>query len=215
MKTGILLFTYYLFASSSLETCNQDGVSRLRKDTCGDIIHFNASYINTDGVKLDWQTASDISSGYFEVQRSADAICFEKARVVKGSGNSQQSVSYSVFDEHPLPGFSYYRLKQVNRDGRYFYSQITGVNYSGQEGIGATAFNKGTIFVQVLVPENTAVEIQLLNIAGGMLKHFKHMLECGSNEVKIKADDVPPGIYFIKVSMSGQEYYKKVYVLSE
>jgi len=215
MKTGILLFTYYLFAASSPEAWKQKGALRSGADTCGDLIHFCASHINADGVKLNWETAANRNSNYFEIQRSEDAICFEMLRVVKGSVNSRHSVSYTVLDEHPLPGFSYYRLKLVDREGRYSYSQITRVSYSGQEGIGTTTFSKGSLLVQVFVPENTTVEIQLLNIAGGVLKHFKHVLECGSNEVKIKADDVPPGIYFIKVSMSGQEYYKKVYVLSE
>ncbi|MCX2741408.1 T9SS type A sorting domain-containing protein [Pontibacter anaerobius] len=79
------------------------------------------------GVSLEWETASEQNNSHFEVERSTDGKAFEHLGKVAGNGNSSVALSYKYFDKHPFPGLNYYRLKQVDFDGRYEYSKVVAV----------------------------------------------------------------------------------------
>jgi hypothetical protein len=78
-------------------------------------------------VALTWATASEKDNQGFEVQRSADGEGFAKLAWVAGAGTSQAPRSYSFRDAAPLRGVSYYRLKQLDADGKATYSPVATV----------------------------------------------------------------------------------------
>jgi len=71
-----------------------------------------------DKVTVEWKTATEINNDYFTVERSADGWDYAPLMKVKGAGNSTEPLSYSINDDSPLPGTSYYRLRQTDFDGR-------------------------------------------------------------------------------------------------
>lgn len=73
---------------------------------------------------LTWQTATETNNEGFEIQRSPDGQNWEKIGFVEGAGNSQQEQSYAFEDPRPYQGRSYYRLKQIDFDGAFEYSDI-------------------------------------------------------------------------------------------
>ncbi len=75
-------------------------------------------------IELNWQTATEINNDFFEVQRSFDGKVFEVIGLVEGNGNSMASIDYSFNDYSPLAGESYYRLRQVDYDGAFEYSEV-------------------------------------------------------------------------------------------
>ncbi|MDP1726564.1 MAG: SBBP repeat-containing protein [Bacteroidota bacterium] len=80
---------------------------------------------NDDDIVLcSWLTASEINNNYFSIERSKDAGHFESIGFIKGSGNSNKTITYHFTDETPLPGISYYRLKQIDFDNKFEYSKI-------------------------------------------------------------------------------------------
>ncbi|WMN12887.1 T9SS type A sorting domain-containing protein [Marivirga salinae] len=78
-------------------------------------------------VELKWQTASEINNEFFEVQRSFDGKEYEAIGIVEGNGNSNQTIDYDFKDFAPLAGESYYRLRQVDYDGAFEYSEVVRV----------------------------------------------------------------------------------------
>ncbi|MBK9639596.1 MAG: hypothetical protein IPO63_18010 [Bacteroidetes bacterium] len=80
-------------------------------------LYFNASSVGMN-VRLNWATASEVNNDYFLVERSKDMIHSEILGKVKGVGNSSEVSSYEFFDNLPLPNNSYYRLRQVDYDGK-------------------------------------------------------------------------------------------------
>ncbi|MFT3933700.1 MAG: T9SS type A sorting domain-containing protein [Chitinophagaceae bacterium] len=70
---------------------------------------------------LQWQTADEINTSHFEIERSNDALAFDRIGT-KTAANSSGTHSYSFTDSKPVSGINYYRLKQVDKDGRYTYS---------------------------------------------------------------------------------------------
>lgn len=85
-----------------------------------ELLSFEATSVG-NAVALNWVTASEHNSSYFIVERSADLQSFEGIGEVTAAGNSTRTQSYTLRDQQPLSGLSYYRLKQVDIDGSITY----------------------------------------------------------------------------------------------
>ena len=88
--------------------------------------------INKDGkkVKLQWSTASEQNNDRFEVEKSIDGSAWKNIATVKGNGTSSQAQHYSSYDASPANGINYYRLKQVDVDGRSNISDIRSIRFN-------------------------------------------------------------------------------------
>ncbi len=80
-----------------------------------------------NNVLLDWVTASEVNNSHFEVERSNDGENFYMLGTVKGNGTTTASNNYNYVDETNISGVVYYRLRQVDFDGKYEYSKIISV----------------------------------------------------------------------------------------
>lgn len=78
-------------------------------------------------VQLDWATASETNNAYFTVERSKDGITFGEVVEVPGANNSNTLNEYQSWDDQPLSGLSYYRLRQTDLDGTSTYSDLVAV----------------------------------------------------------------------------------------
>jgi len=81
-----------------------------------------------NGVTIDWSTATETNNDYFTIERSDDVSNWNFVSRVQGAGNSNSIINYSIVDDHPLPGISYYRLKQTDFDGHVEYFNPLAVN---------------------------------------------------------------------------------------
>ena len=86
-----------------------------------DLISFEAER-EEDNIKLNWSTASEENNDYFEIQKSYDGEVFTPIGYVDGAGNSNAVLEYSYTDSET--GKAYYRLKQLDYDGEFEYSDI-------------------------------------------------------------------------------------------
>ncbi len=82
-----------------------------------ELVDFDVSR-DDEEVLVSWKTASEQGNDYFIVERSADGKYFEEAGRRFAIGNSNELTTYSWRDKHPIEGISYYRLVQVDLDGR-------------------------------------------------------------------------------------------------
>ena len=81
---------------------------------------------------VSWSTAVEINNEYFNVLRSDDGFNFTEIGKVAGAGNSTSTSYYSFTDNEPLPGISYYRLRQVDYDGTEDFSHIVAIYNPGR-----------------------------------------------------------------------------------
>jgi hypothetical protein len=91
-----------------------------------ELIQFSALK-QTDGVLLNWTTASEINNDYFDIERSINGIDFEQIGRLAGSGTTSEIRKYS-FTDRETRSSSYYRLKQVDFDGAFEFSPF--IKYS-------------------------------------------------------------------------------------
>ena len=95
------------------------------------LISFNANLLK-NSVWLDWKTETEINNNYFTIERSSNIEYWESIKEVKGAGNSNSTLSYSIVDQKPLLGISYYRLKQTDFNGEFSYSNFAIINNSNR-----------------------------------------------------------------------------------
>jgi hypothetical protein len=84
-------------------------------------------------IRIDWETVTEIDNDGFEVQRSEDGINFEKIGWVDGNGSSTLTHNYTFYDEEPLQGSNYYRLKQIDYNGDFEYTGIISVLFKSDK----------------------------------------------------------------------------------
>ncbi len=97
------------------------------------LLSFHASKADERSVLLQWVTSSEINSDFFDIERSIDGITWESIGSVKAAGYSQDQQEYRFLDD-ALPLIRseillYYRLRLIDTDGRYDFSDIKGVNF--------------------------------------------------------------------------------------
>jgi len=104
-------------------------------DVCSTVTPIKLLFFNAraeiSSVSLDWATYEEENFDYFSVERSHDGIDFSEIGQVKGLGWSYSIVNYSLEDNHPISGRSYYRLKTVDLDGYTEYFQIVTIVFNG------------------------------------------------------------------------------------
>ena len=136
-----------------------------------ELTSFTAS-MGSNEVKLNWNTATEIQNYGFEVERTSAGLSmrWEKIGFVKGSGNSNSVKGYSFTDKSCVKGKYSYRLKQVDTDGSFKYSEPVEVeistipqNYS--IGNYPNPFNPTTI-IQFEIPQATHVNLTIYNVVG-------------------------------------------------
>ncbi|NEU07538.1 T9SS type A sorting domain-containing protein [Flavihumibacter sp. R14] len=81
------------------------------------------------GSQLKWSTGGEVDNDYFEIERSQDGVSFAKIGTTDGGGTSSKKLDYLFSDETPKTGINYYRLKQVNDQCEFTYSEVISLNY--------------------------------------------------------------------------------------
>lgn len=92
-----------------------------------ELIYFKANLI-TKAVKVEWQTASEVNSSHFLVERSTDGEIYKIIGEVSAAGNSDELIAYEFIDYFPNESNNYYRLKQIDFDDAFEYYNTVVVN---------------------------------------------------------------------------------------
>lgn len=88
------------------------------------LLEFGLVPLANGNVQLNWKTSSEENSKYFEVEKSNNSISWTSFARINAAGTSLSSHSYSIIDQNPYSGANYYRLKQIDVDGKATYSKV-------------------------------------------------------------------------------------------
>lgn len=190
---------------------HQDGVYRTEGRTVPvELVSFSAE-VNGNNVLLSWITASEINNRGFEVQRAPslsppkgeNSESWNTIGFVDGNGTTIEHQFYSFIDDDIKTGISLYRLKQIDFDGSYEYSDIIEVKVSFPSEFFLSQnypnpFNPETN-IDYIIPEETLVNISLYDITGRKIKELV-------NEKK------QPGYYTLKLEVGELSLSSGIYV---
>ncbi len=175
--------------------------------------NFSASVENNEAV-LTWETSSELNNSFFNIERSLDGQHFSTIGIVDGKGTTNATNFYEFIDKRSLSGETYYRLKQVDFDGQFEYSNIvsTKIQDSSSDLILAVSPNPVNKNAIVSLRENIDLNstLELITSSALVIKTFK--LNPTSNSLEINLEGIAEGIYFLSVknAKSGRKSFYKI-----
>lgn len=154
-------------------------------------ISFEAQKIGKNAM-LKWSTASEINNAGYAIEYSNDGQSFDEVDFVKGVGNSTQVQSYTYTHklENTLSNTAYYRLNQIDNDGRSSYSKIVSLSFL-KDGAAQVFPNPAQDIITITV--GSKVKASIINAQGSVVKNIE--LSAGNNDIEII--DLAPGTYLI------------------
>jgi hypothetical protein len=155
-------------------------------------------------VNLTWSTISEINSRKFEIQRSANGIHFSTIATIGAAGSSAQLITYNMVDEKPFDGKNYYRIKMVDRDDKFIYSDVMLVILEminiRQLKIYPNPVTGNSTTVQSKLFANQTVTVQIINQGGQPVFTKKVTMNADGTAQIYPLHQLLPGFYFIKVT---------------
>ena len=160
------------------------------------------------GVALRWITASEQNNNGFEVQRSANGLDYATLAFVKGAGNSTAVTAYAYLDATPLAATAYYRLRQVDYNGKATFSAVVSVAaVAAAQRVQPSAYpNPATGSTTLAWPAASAgpVRLTLCNAAGQVLHTELLAAQAGSNTQPLDLSAYPAGTYLLTLVAAGE-----------
>ncbi len=152
---------------------------------------------------LTWRTETETNNSGFEIQRSQDGVNWERIGWQAGQGTSTTSHAYTYVDENPHTGISYYRLKQVDFDGQFSYSNTVSLDYSRPQVNIFPNPVKDKLYIHT--NDYNVDNVLMFNMMGQEIS-----VQLSNN--KIDVAHLPKGLYTIKVIMGEQYICEKIVV---
>ncbi|MEJ6614684.1 MAG: lamin tail domain-containing protein [Saprospiraceae bacterium] len=153
-------------------------------------------------IEIHWETYSEINNDRFEIERSDDASRYETIGAVKGNGNSLKLNDYTFVDESPLTGINYYRLKQIDIDGRFEYSDMVSVEMDRS----SIRITPTSTYDFVTVNTGAQSSIILRSVNGQVMNQQSN----SEGNFTVEMAHYPQGIYFLTINMNGSIQTEKV-----
>jgi hypothetical protein len=157
--------------------------------------------------RLSWSTATEINNAGFELQRSIDGVTFSKLAYVTTkaiNGNSSGVINYNFDDAAPLRGFNYYRLKQVDKDGKATLTNIVLIKGDKTNTVQVIAVYpnpvKDVLNMKLEAPQGQKVTIVITDAVGKVIMQQQGQLVVGDNKLQVPTSRLAQGTYFVKVT---------------
>ncbi len=167
-----------------------------------ELLEFRGWLENNDG-ELDWTTEHETNTASFELERSLDGQVFVKVGSVTAT-NSGGIHQYHYTD----PGITslqtsvvYYRLRQVDIDGSFVYSQIVSLEIAKKKGSIVLYPNpvESTMHLSIYLPQQQKLEWQLTDNAGRLIRYGNYELSSGQSQVSENIGSLSKGVYLLHI----------------
>jgi hypothetical protein len=155
--------------------------------------------LNGNNVSLNWKTLTEVNSKSFEIERSTDGINFVKVGEKAAAGYSVSDINYSHIDPNMTASIYYYRLKMVDLDNRFTYSNLAIVRKGTKSAI--TVFpNPVTDYTNVEFSNAKGTyNISVINQAGQVLQVRNAEITSTVQYVRIEKGNLPTGMYHLRI----------------
>ncbi|MEN0049489.1 MAG: T9SS type A sorting domain-containing protein [Bacteroidota bacterium] len=155
------------------------------------------------GIVLNWTTASETNNLGFDIERSTNGKTWKKVAFVEGHLTTLTAQHYEYIDVQAYEGQSYYRLKQMDTDGEYEYSEIITVQYQANSPDFSIFPNPSEDVITLALPEELKYEDVRITLFDNLGRMIKQEMIAG-NELKIS--DLKNGIYLLVADVKQNRY---------
>lgn len=154
---------------------------------------------------LEWTTSSEVNNEGFEIQRSVDGLTFDRIGWQEGKGTTSEAQQYGFVDKYLKPGTYYYRLKQMDYDGQFDFSNIRSLTISTTGSSVLKLYPNPTAdFVYFSTPVEDLGRLSVFDANGRLLGQES----IANARVDLRA--YPPGTYFLNFEKYTEQRLIKV-----
>ena len=175
---------------------------------------FTATLLQGSRVQLDWSTSMEINCSKFIVEKSYDGNTFSEGPVVAGNGTTSLYHSYSVTDDISTAGsMIYYRLKQIDFDGKANLSKVIAVKINKESQVVSVSPNPFTSYINVNMEwsKSEVVTARVINIQGKEVISKTIQVNKGANYIRIdELSKLPSGNYFLQFISPTERFTHKI-----
>jgi hypothetical protein len=166
-------------------------------------------------VELTWGTATETNNELFEVQRSSDGVTWEVLEEVMGAGTTFEPQDYITYDNSPLSGVNYYRLRQVDFDDKFDFSKVAIVDLGASSGANELEITSvypnpfsSNLSIDVAGLGSGRYSVEILNTSGVAIKSRE--FSSGESAQFSGLDDLQFGVYILKVVQGEKVVTKQI-----
>lgn len=167
-----------------------------------ELAFFNAEYVVKNVVRLEWQTLSELNNAYFQVEQSLNGHAFKPIGKVQGNGTVQSVSTYAFEHQKPAIGTNYYRLRQVDVDEKFEYSNIISVEVESE----VPEIHPNPTFDFVVIKGKNLEGIARVTDLFGRIVREQNLTESDS----IDLSGLLNGVYLIEIQTGNQKVTKKI-----
>jgi uncharacterized delta-60 repeat protein len=161
-------------------------------------------------VLLTWQTEGEWNSDLFEIQRSSNCRDWATVGSLGAANSSETVVNYEFVDTDPISGAVYYRLKMIDQDQSYAFSQIQFVRLDklAEEPLLMIYPNPASEKLAITMPENmeTFQKLELVNAAGNIIFSAEGSLK------ELDVSSLSQGEYVLRLTYTGRSFVKRFFI---
>jgi hypothetical protein len=157
-----------------------------------------------EGIRLDWNTATEINTAYFAVERQDETGAYQQIGQVAAAGNSTSTTAYEFLDAQPLPGFNYYRLKMIDTDGSGELSDVVAVANRYGSFVGGLFPNPAEDQISVVVDAEAEMlaYLRVIDASGRLVGENRSTVAAGQQTVTMPLNGLESGHYLLIASFN-------------
>ena len=183
-----------------------------------ELVSFRAT-ASLNSVALSWKTATEVNNYGFDIERKSQSVEWTKVGFVEGSGTTNAPKEYSFTDKSLPTGKYSYRLKQIDRDGKFHYTQTVEVNIGGAPLKFSLSqnfpnpFNPSTTIVYQ-IPVDGFVSIKVYDVVGReVVSLVNENNKAGNYEVSFDGSHLSSGMYICRMSAAAYSSITKMTIV--
>jgi hypothetical protein len=164
---------------------------------------------NNNNVVLSWSTAQELNNNNFEVQRSLDGSSWTVIAIMLGAGNSNTVQQYSFTDKNMTAAVAYYRIRQVDVDGKYEYSTVKTIRANETAPAAKIYATGNTVNIEFNKEAKNPVTVRIINMNGQVVGQRDH--QQASYKLTINLNNHITGMHIVQLQdNAGWKDVKKV-----
>lgn len=183
-------------------------------------LRFDANRQN-ESVLIEWITVSEINNDYFLVQKSINGTEFETIGKIDGAGNSTDQLEYDFIDRQPFEGYNYYRLKQVDYDGKFKWSNVVAVKFENKN-LGLSIYPNPAqtiddIYLDVYNLKSDMIRILIMDAKGVLMDEMNNSITNRQLKMNLGVwtrSQYKSGYYFVRL-IDGDKSILKSFLITE
>jgi hypothetical protein len=154
---------------------------------------------------LFWVTSSEYDNDYFEIEHATQYSDFQSIGQMSGQGTTNKITPYTFTHTEPKEGINYYRLKQVDFDGRTTYSKVLSFEFEDLNGVQIYPNPvQNELQIRPTIFNHSTVNVAIINGIGKTVWQSNHTYQEESDWWSVSTQNLPKGIYWLQLEQNGK-----------